>query len=182
MKVFIQKIKGRDRVRIKHGDQIFTIDDYNGYKGDEIEWLKNCVERFFTVYDASVKKSADQSETSSRQQENETKTEIWHKWDSEPDLSYNDAAYGAMLEYASQQTADKDKMIQLQQKHIDEQDQLIYEQVTEIAELKAALSELIRIKDWKEQTGDITHYRKAMPIAWENAIKLIQKQYESKDQ
>ena len=58
----------------------------------------------------------EQSESSSRQQENDesdkTKTGIWRKWDSKPDLSYNEAAYGAMLEYAHQQTADKDREIE----------------------------------------------------------------------
>jgi len=88
----------------------------------------------------------EQSESSSRQQENDesdkTKTGIWRKWDSKPDLSYNEAAYGAMLEYASQQTALKDKQLQVQQSHIDDQDQLIFEQDKEIKELKAEVDRL----------------------------------------
>lgn len=121
----------------------------------------------------------EQSESSSRQQENDesdkTKTGIWRKWDSKPDLSYNEAAYGAMLEYASQQTALKDKQLQVQQSHIDDQDQLIFEQDKEITELKEAISELIQVKDWKDKHGKDEHYLKAMPIAWENVRKLIQK-------
>jgi hypothetical protein len=54
MKVFIQKVKRKDRVKFGHGNQIFTIEDYNGYKGNEIEWLKNCLERFFESYDKSI--------------------------------------------------------------------------------------------------------------------------------
>ena len=88
----------------------------------------------------------EQSESSSRQQENDesdkTKTGIWRKWDSKPDLSYNESAYGAMLEYASQQTALKDKQLQVQQSHIDDQDQLIFEQDKEIKELKAEVERL----------------------------------------
>ena len=121
----------------------------------------------------------EQSESSSRQHENDesdkTKTGIWRKWDSKPDLSYNEAAYGAMLEYAHQQTADKDKQLQVQQSHIDDQDQLIFEQDKEITELKEAISELIQVKDWKDKHGKDEHYLKAMPIAWENVRKLIQK-------
>ena len=107
----------------------------------------------------------EQSETSSRQQENdesgnqhpvicETKRYILKramsvKYCDETRFDYLDddelpLIYKAMSEYASQQTADKDKMIQLQQKHIDEQDQLIYEQVTEIAELKQRIAEFER--------------------------------------
>lgn len=45
----------------------------------------------------------------------------------------------------------------------------------EIAELKEAISELIQVKDWKDKYGKDEHYLKAMPIAWENVRKLIQK-------
>lgn len=83
------------------------------------EWT----EKLQTLADAIS--AYEQSETSPRQQENETKTEIWHKWDSEPDLSYNDAAYGAMLEYASQQTADKDRKIAELKQRISELENII---------------------------------------------------------
>lgn len=65
-----------------------------------------------------------------------------------------DDVVDAMSEYASQQTSAKDK---------------------EIAELKEAISELIQVKDWKDKYGKDEHYLKAMPIAWENVRKLIQK-------
>jgi len=61
MKVFIQRIAGRDRVRFRHGNQIFTIEDYNGYHGKEIEWLENCLKRFFENYDESIKKEYNEN-------------------------------------------------------------------------------------------------------------------------
>ena len=67
--------------------------------------------------------------------------EIWKEW-CEKDISWTDAASGAMSEYASQQTADKDKQLQVQQSHIDDQDQLIFEQDKEIKELKAEVDRL----------------------------------------
>lgn len=105
---------------------------------------------------------------------NKTQLEIWKEW-CEKDISWTDAAYGAMSEYASQQTAYKDRQLQVQQSHIDDQDQLIFEQGKEIEELKEALSELIQVKDWKDKHGKDEHYLKAISIAWENVRKLIQK-------
>ena len=100
---------------------------------------------------------------------NKTQLEIWKEW-CEKDISWTDAASGAMSEYASQQTAFKDqkiteltnllsdtnkriqeiqdeeelkdKQLQVQQSHIDDQDQLIFEQDKEIKELKAEVERL----------------------------------------
>ena len=115
MNVFIQKIKGRERVRIKHGNQIFTIDDYNGYHGDEIEWLKNCVERFFSAYDESVKQSTEQQEAIAGEKtaRDFICLDCHTQWDIvERTISYDIYGTENMMErYASQQTADKDREI-----------------------------------------------------------------------
>jgi len=58
------------------------------------------------------------------------------------DFVYEDEAIKAMQIYASQQTALKDKQLQVQQSHIDDQDQLIFEQDKEIKELKAEVDRL----------------------------------------
>lgn len=55
MKTWIQKIKGKNVVRFKHGNQIFTIQDYNGYSSyKDAEWMQNCLDRMFESYDKSV--------------------------------------------------------------------------------------------------------------------------------
>ena len=48
----------------------------------------------------------------------------------------------AMQLYASQQTASKDKEIEIHKSHIDDQDQLIFDQTQEISELKAEVDRL----------------------------------------
>jgi hypothetical protein len=45
----------------------------------------------------------------------------------------------------------------------------------QIEELKAALSDLIHVKDWKEKYGEDERYLQALPVALKNAKKLIQK-------
>lgn len=106
---------------------------------------------------------------------NKTQLEIWKEW-CEKDISWTDAASGAMSEYASQQTSFKDqkiteltnllsdtnkriqeiqdeeelkdKQLQVQQSHIDDQDQLIFEQDKEITELKVK-----QFKAWQSHSS-----------------------------
>lgn len=80
-----------------------------------------------------------------------------------------------LADFASQQTAHKDQEIADLSGELHATDKLNQELQDEIAELKEAISELIQVKDWKDKYGKDEHYLKAMPIAWENVRKLIQK-------
>lgn len=128
------------------------------------------------------------STASSAYEQEQPEAITWNKNAYESALDYlSEMGYGSgtnftskgvaslLADFASQQTASKDKQLNVQQSHIDEQDQLIFEQAEEIKELKEAISELIQVKDWKDKYGKDEHYLKAMPIAWENVRKLIQK-------
>lgn len=107
----------------------------------------------------------EQSETSSRQQENDMGTiqqkarqyitsEYGGKWIDKIFQWWSDDVIEALSDFASQQTADKDR---------------------EIAELEDALLDIIQVNEWKEKYGEDERYLQALPVALKNAKKLIQK-------
>ena len=105
--------------------------------GDMSIGLYNAYVNLCNAFEA-YKQSTEQPEAIAGEK---TALEIWKEW-REKDISWTDAASGAMSEYASQQTASKDQKIADLSGELHATDKLNQELQDEIAELKAEVQKV----------------------------------------
>ena len=106
--------------------------------------MRNKLSYAITAYE----QSNEQPEPISRHQENGNTTNgekyildnYGERWADKYETWASGDVIDALNDFASQQTADKDRQLQVQQSHIDDQDQLIFEQGKEIDELKVEIT------------------------------------------
>lgn len=92
---------------------------------------------------------------------------------------FSDKSYISLSAHVAKETASKDKQIEIQQAHIDDQDQLIFDQTKKIADLKENINRLIDAhmgaeKEVSELKEAIAKLIQVKTRRLENAIKLTQ--------